>query len=168
MVVTETNLSQLVNMRLIELMMEVVAVVILTGSFIQGFSAVAASLTSMLETSSSMNPSTSETQIAFQYDEVDGGGKSVKKLSKSRRIVKKSPKNLKGLNSCKGHQFGGMFTKALVLRQQTIQVFVRTLTVFQALFAGPRSYFNTTLALIIDKAKLMELLMRYHVLPQRS
>ena len=32
------------------------------------------------------------TQIAVEYDEVDGVGKSVKKSSKSQRIVKKSEK----------------------------------------------------------------------------
>ena len=37
MVVAETELSQLANMRLMELMMEVVAVVILTRDFIQSF-----------------------------------------------------------------------------------------------------------------------------------
>ena len=52
-----------------------------------------------------------------EYDEVDSGiGKSIKKSSKSRRIVKKS-ENLKGLKSCKGHRFGGTFTEVLVLCQ---------------------------------------------------
>ena len=38
-----------------------------------------------------MDSSTSATQIAVKDDKVDGGGgKSVKKLSKSRKIVKKS------------------------------------------------------------------------------
>ena len=70
-------------------MMVVVAVVIPTGSFIQGFSKIAAPLTSMLRTSSSTDSSTSATQIAVEYDGVDGGGgKSVEKSSKSRRIVK--------------------------------------------------------------------------------
>ena len=64
--------------------MVVIAMVISIGSFIQGFSKKTAPLTSMLRTSSS----TSATQIAVEYDEVGcAGGKSVKKLSKSRRIV---------------------------------------------------------------------------------
>ena len=63
--------------------MEAVIVVILTGSIIQSFSAIAAPLTLMLKTSLSTNLSTSKTQIAVEYDEVDGGGKSVKKSSKS-------------------------------------------------------------------------------------
>ena len=51
--------------------------------FIQDFSKIAAPLTSMLRTSSSTNSSTSATQIAVEYDEVDGGGgKSVTKSSK--------------------------------------------------------------------------------------
>ena len=58
---------------------------------IQGFSKIAAPLTSMLRTSSSTDSSTSATQIAVKCDGVDGGGgKSVEKSSKSRRIVKKS------------------------------------------------------------------------------
>ena len=36
---------------------------------------------------------------------------------------------------------------------------IRALTVFQALFAGPRSSLNTTFGAITDKAKLVELLM---------
>ena len=82
--------------------------------------------------------------------------------SKSRQKVEessKSPKNLKGLKSCKGHRFKGTFTKAPVLRQRRTRACVRTLTVFRALFAGPRSYLDTTLASIINKAKLIELLM---------
>ena len=60
---------------------------------IQGFNKIAAPLTSMLRTSSSTDSSTSVTQIAVEYDGVgDGGGKSVEKSSKSRRIVKKSEK----------------------------------------------------------------------------
>ena len=52
-------------------------------------------ITSMLRMSSSTDSSTSATQIVVDYDGVDGGvvGKSVKKSSKSRRIVKKSEKS---------------------------------------------------------------------------
>ena len=51
--------------------------------------------------SASTDSSTSAAKVLVQYDEVDRGrsgaiSKSVKKSSKSRRIVK-SPKNLKGL-----------------------------------------------------------------------
>ena len=49
-------------------------------------------LTSMLRTSSSTDSSTSATQSAVKYDEVDGGGKLVEKSSKSRKIVKKPKK----------------------------------------------------------------------------
>ena len=83
--------------------------------------------------------------------------------SKSRQKVEessKSPKNLKGLKSCKGHRFGVTFTEAPVLCQRRTRASVRTLTVFQALFAGPKSSFDTTFASIVDKAKLIELLMR--------
>ena len=53
-------------------------------------------LTSRLRTSSSTDSSTSAAQIVVEFDGVDAGGgavgKSVKKSSKSRRIVKKSEK----------------------------------------------------------------------------
>ena len=82
--------------------------------------------------------------------------------SKSHQKVEessKSPKNLKGLKSCKGHWFGGIFTEAPILCQRT-RTFKRVLTVFRAFFARPKSFVNTTLALIVDKAKLIELLIR--------
>ena len=56
----------------------------------------------------------------------------VESWSKSRQRVEessKSPKNLKGRKSCKGHRFGGMFTEAPILRQRTL-TFNRVLTVF--------------------------------------
>ena len=60
---------------------------------IQGFNKIVAPLTSMLRRSSLMDSSTSVTQIAVEYDGIDsGGGKAVKKLSKSQKIVKKSEK----------------------------------------------------------------------------
>ena len=79
----------------------------------------------------------------------------------------KSPKNLKSLKSCKGHRFGGTFTEVPILRRRT-RASIRALTVFQALFARPRSSLNATSTLFIDKAKLMKLLMLCHVVPQRS
>ena len=69
-----------------------------------------------------MDSSNSTTQIAVEYDEVDGLGKLIKKASwsKSRQKVEelsKSLKNLEGLKSCKGHWFGGTFTNAPILCQ---------------------------------------------------
>ena len=88
---------------------------------------------------------------------VASGSKNCQKVEESS----KSPKNVKGLKSCKGHRFGGTFTESPALCQRRTRASVRTLTVFRALFARPRSYLNTTLASIIDKAKqLIELLMR--------
>ena len=46
----------------------------------------------MLNNSSSTDSSTSVTQIGVKHNEVDAGGKSVGKLSKSQRFVKKSKK----------------------------------------------------------------------------
>ena len=78
-------------------------------------------LNSMLKTSLSADLSTRKAQIVVEFDGFDAGGgdggKSVKKLSKSRGIVNKSKENLKGLKSCKGHRFRGTFTKAPILRQ---------------------------------------------------
>ena len=85
-------------MKVAVMMTVMVAVVISTGSFIQGFSTIAVLLTLMLRTSSSTDSSTSTTQIAVEYDEVDGGGKLVEKSSKSQRIVKES-KSFKGLKN---------------------------------------------------------------------
>ena len=77
--------------------------------------------------------------------------------SKSRqKVVKKLSKSLKS------HWFGGTFTKAPILRRRT-QASVRALTVIRALFAGPESSLKAAFASIIDKAKLMELLMLCHV-----
>ena len=70
---------------------------------------------SMLRTSLSMDSPTSKTKSAVKYNKVDSGGKLVKKLSKSQRIVNES-KSFKGLKSCKDLWFGGMFTEAPILR----------------------------------------------------
>ena len=80
--------------------------------------------------------------------------KSCQKVEK----LSKSPKNLKGLKNCKGHRFGGTFTKAPILRRKT-RASVKALTVFRALFAWPRGSLHTTFRAIIDKAKLVKLLM---------
>ena len=64
--------------------------------------------------------SISAAQIVVKYDGVDGGVVLLASQSKSRQKVEessKSPKNLKGLKSCKGHQFGVTFTEAPVLCQ---------------------------------------------------
>ena len=63
--------------------------------------------------------------------------------SKSRQKVKessKSPKNLKGLKSCKGYWFGGTFTEAPILRRRT-RASVIALTVFQAPQELPQYHF---------------------------
>ena len=122
------------------------------------------SLTSMLKTSLSIDSLASAAQIVVEFDGVDAGGggngKSVEKLveksSKSQRIVK-SWKTSRAWKSCKGHRFGGTFTKAPLLWHLD-----RALIVFWALFAGPKSSLDTTFGAIIIKAKLIELLMLYH------
>ena len=74
--------------------MVVVTVVISTGSFNQTFSRVVAPLTSMFRTSSSTDSSTSATQIAFEHDEVDAGGKSVEMSSKVEELSSDAPKSM--------------------------------------------------------------------------
>ena len=81
--------------------MMVVVVVILTGSFIQGFSIIAVSLTLMFKISSSIDSLASGTQIVVEFDGVDiasrASGKSVKKLSKSHQKVEELSMSLKAL-----------------------------------------------------------------------
>ena len=72
----------------------------------------------MLKTSLSTDSSTSATQIAVEYDEVDGGGgKSVKKVVKKWKNRQKVQKASKVWKICKGHRFGGTFTEAPIFRQ---------------------------------------------------
>ena len=96
------------------------------------------SLTSILKTSLSTGSSANATQIAVEYDGIDGdSGKSVEKVvrkSKNRQKVQRASKVWK---ICKGDRFGGTFTKVPILRQRT-RTFDKILTVFQALFAGPK------------------------------
>ena len=53
--------------------------------------------------------------------------------------LSKSPKNLKGLKSCKSYWFEGTFIKTPIFCQRT-RVFVRALTVFRALFIKPKKF----------------------------
>ena len=116
------------------------------------------------------NSSTSATRVLVKYEEVDGGrsdvvGKLVKKLSKSRKIVKNSKKP----------QRSEKFVKAIGLEECLLKhqssvnwiwrtrAFIRAVTVFQALFTVLKISLNTTFGAIIIKAKLMKLLMLSHV-----
>ena len=76
--------------------------------------------------------------------------------------MSKSLKNLKGLNSCKGHWFGGTFTKALILRQKT-RVSVKALIVFEALFTGSRSSLKTTFKQLLSRQELLILNMFFYL-----
>ena len=145
-------------------MMVVVAVVILTGSFIR--CTIAAPLTSILRTSWSTKSSTSATQSAVKYDEVDGGGKSVKKLSKGRKIIKKSeklqrPEKLQRLSVWRNVYWG-------IDPPSKNSNVGQTLTVFRALFARPRSSLDTTFRVITDEAKLIELLVLFWLLTRQD
>ena len=92
--------------------------------FIQGFSKIAAPLTSMLKTSSSTTLSTSATQIAVEYDQVDGdGGKLVEKSSK----VEKPQKPEKSQRSSVRRN---VYQSTVPLCQQRTRASVKALTVF--------------------------------------
>ena len=129
---------------------------------------IAASLTLMLKTSSSTDSSASAAQIVVEFDGVDAGGRAVgklvKKLSKSCQKVQKASRVWK---HDKDHRFGGTFTEAPILRRRT-RASVRALTVFWALFARPRSSFDTTFGAIINRAQLIELLMLFQLLTKHS
>ena len=76
-----------------------------------------------------------------------------------QKVVRKSKnrqksKNFKSMKSCKGHQFGGTFTKASVLRQWRTRASVKALTVFRTPFAELKSSLNTTFGSIINQAVL--------------
>ena len=102
-------------------MMVMVAVVIPTGSLLSSHVVLTfkcssgSQLISKLKTSLSADFLTCAAQIVVEFDGVDAGGdgdgKSVKKLSKKLKNCQKS-KNLKGLKSCKDHQFGKTFIEA--------------------------------------------------------
>ena len=93
---------------------------------------------------------------------VTSRSKSCQKVENRQKVQKAS----KVGRICKGHWFGRTFTKAPVLYQQRTQAFVGALTVFRALFAGSKSSFDTTFKAITNMAKLIELLILYHVFPQ--
>ena len=93
--VAETELSQLATMSMMGLIMVVVAVVIPTRSFIQGFSRVVTPLISMLRTSSSSDSLISVTQIAIKHDEIDAGSKTVKMSSKVKESSSDTPKSMR-------------------------------------------------------------------------
>ena len=124
----------------------------------------------MLRTSSSSDSSVSATQIAVEYNGIDGGGgKLVEKVVKKSKNCQKVQRASKVWKICKGHRFEGTFTKAPVLRQQRTWAFVKALTVFRALFPEPRkSSLDIIFESIINRVKLMELLMLCRVFPQRS
>ena len=105
-----------------------------------------------------------------KYDEVNRGGgassKLDKKLLKSQKNVKKS-KNLKTQKVAKiiGLEEPLPKYQSFVNSIQKTQAFVRNLIVFRAFFVKPRSFLDTTFTLIIDKVKLIRLLMLCHVFP---
>ena len=132
--------------------------VILTGSFIQGFSKIAAPLTSILR----ISLSTSATLITVEYDEFGhAGSKLVKKSSKSWRIVKES-KSFKGLKNLQ---------RPLVQRniyQSTdppSSEYEELKQFFELFLLGPEAL--SIPWTITNKAKLVELLMVCRVFPEK-
>ena len=101
-----------------------------------------------------------------KYDEVDDVGKSVKKLSKIRRIVKKSEKLQRPKKLQKSLVRRNVYrsTNLPSIRYKELKLPLEFWQFFRTLFAGTRrSSLDTTLESIIDKAKLIELLMLCHV-----
>ena len=122
-------------------------------------------LTSRLRTSFSTDSSTNVTQSVVKNDEVVGAiGKSVRKLSKSRqksrRIVKEPKKLQRSEKSAKDIGSEERLPKHRSSVNKELELLLKALTVFRALFAVPKSSLDTTFASIIDKGKLIELLMR--------
>lgn len=81
----------------------------MTGSFIQGLSIIAVSLTLILRISSTTDPSTSVAEIVVEFNRVDaadggnsGDDKLVKKLSKKSKKLQRSQKvtQVIGLEEC--------------------------------------------------------------------
>ena len=73
------------------------------------------------------------------------------------RQSRQKSKKLKSLQSCKGHRFEQTFTNVPIFCRKT-RASVRTLTVFQSFFAGPRSSLNTIFESVTNKAKQVKLL----------
>ena len=88
----------------------------------------------------------------------DAVGKSVKKSSKSRRIIKKVQKL----------QRSKKFAKAIDSEKQLPKHRSSIKELEHPFFLGLGSSLEATSTSIIDKAKLMELLILYHVVLQRS
>ena len=91
------------------------------------------------------------------YDEVDGVRKSVRKSSKSRqksrRIVKEPKRLQRSEKFAKNIGSEERLPKDRSSVNKKLELPLKTLTVFQALFTGPRSSLDTTFASIIDKPK---------------
>ena len=182
--VANTELSQLVGMRLMGLMMVVVTVVISRRSFIQGFSTVAAPLTSMLRTTHQwthqlVRPGLRSSMMRLML--VANWSKSCQEVEKSS----KSPKSLKGLkklqrplvrrNVYQSTNSPSIKYKELKLSLKVWQFFVlfcwaRKLS--QGCYCSNYRQSTANRAadalLIIDKAKLMELLMLCHVFSSKE
>ena len=88
----------------------------------------------MLRTTASMESSTSATQTAVEYDEVDGGGdQSIKKSSKNRQKLK-SLKGLKNLQRPSVRRNIYQSTDPPSIKIRRTRTSLRALTVFRALF----------------------------------
>ena len=123
--------------------------------------------TSMLRTTSSTESSTTATQSAVKYDEVDGDGKSIKKSSKSRRLVKES-KSFKGLRNLQRPLVRRNVYQNTGLLSTKNSSFYWSSDSFSCSFARPESSLKAVFASIIDKAQLMELLILFWLLTRQS
>ena len=123
--------------------------------------------TLMLRTSSSTKLSTKATQSAVKYDEVDGGGKSIKKSSKSWRIGKES-KSFKGLRNLLRLSVRRNIYQSTGLSSTKNSSFRWSSDSFSCSFARPKSSLKAAFASVIDKVQLVELLMLFWLLTRQN
>lgn len=128
--------------------------------------------TLMLRTSSSQAQSTSATQFAVSYHEIDSNDdKLVEKLSKSWRIIKSWITS----NTWKSHRpqvqrnvYQSIYSLLIYKYKELKPTSELWQFGFCAFLARPKSYFNTMFRPIIVKARLIELLIPCHVFLLRN
>ena len=98
----------------------------------------------------------------------DAGGKSIKKSSKSRRIVKKSKKPQRSEKFAKAIGSEERLPKHRSSVNEELELPLQLSDSFSSSFAEPRSFLDSTFGAIIDKAKVVGLLMLCRVFPRRS
>ena len=128
-------------------------------------------LTLVLRTSSLIDSSARASQIVVEFDRVDAGGGGGGKLVKSCQKVKKlskSPKNLKGQNVAKVIGSKEHLPRHRSSVNKELELPLQLFDSFSSSFAEPRSFLESTFGAIIDKVKVVGLLMLCRVFSWRS